>query len=342
MPIERLRFSEWMDRALHDPAQGYYARQVRTVGRHGDFSTSAVTSGLLGDALARWLCDELVRHPGIRTVIEVGGGDGSLSVAVRRSLGWWKRRMLRWIMVEVSEPLRTQQQSNVGRAGVQWCADMTGALESCGGHALIFHNELMDAFPVMLMQWDATEAAWREVWLTRESGAWREELEPAKISAAEQHRHVALTHSNWNTVPLRDGQRIELHAACHDWLRSWASRWHTGAMLTTDYGDIFPKLYHRQPRGTVRAYFMHHRLTGTQAYENMGRQDITADVNFTDLMTWGGELGWETAVFCTQREFLQRHVRDLDARTARDASAAFLADAEGAGTAFKTLVQRVR
>ena len=113
-------------------------------------------------------------------------------------------------------------------------------------------------------------------------------------------------------------------------------------MLTVDYGDLFPQLYHRRPRGTLRAYLRHQRLTGTEVYANMGRQDITADVNFTDLMNWGESLGWETQDFCTQREFLLRHVPATVARATTDPAVAHVTDEHGAGGAFKVLVQRVR
>jgi SAM-dependent MidA family methyltransferase len=326
-----------MARALHDPQRGYYATRVRAVGRRGDFSTAAGTGTLLGEAVARWLRDRLaMRRAGLQTVIEVGGGDGTLSAAVRRALGWWRRCRLNWFMVETSGPLRAQQEARLGQGKVRWFADMAEALRACDGRALIFHNELLDAFPVSLLQWDAAGARWREVWLAHETGAWREVLEPAEPGG---HESVALTPSAWGREPLRDGQRIEVAGGCRDWLRGWAPHWKQGAMLTIDYGDAFPRLYHRQPGGTVRAYFMQQRLTGPQVYENMGRQDITADVNFTDLIAWGGALGWKTAQFATQREFLLQHAAGMESRSRQDSADAFLLDEHGAGGAFKVLIQ---
>lgn len=113
-------------------------------------------------------------------------------------------------------------------------------------------------------------------------------------------------------------------------------------MLTLDYGGEFPQVYHRQPRGTLRAYLLHQRLTGASVYENMGRQDITADVNFTDLMRWGESCGWETSSLETQRDFLKRQLRGFAQRLSQDPALRFLADEHGAGTAFQALVQRVR
>lgn len=327
-----------MARALHDPECGYYATRVLAVGRHGDFSTSASAGSVLGEAIANWLRHELGTHAGsIRTVIEAGGGDGSLSCVVRGSLGRWKRRALQWFMVETSKPLRAQQEKNLGRNQVRWFSGMAEALQACDGRALIFHNELLDAFPVTLLQWHASDASWQEIWLTNEGGVWREVLEPADT---EQFKSASLAPPAWDPAPLRDGQRVEIGTACRTWLEHWAPYWNDGAMLTLDYGDTFPRLYHRQPLGTVRAYFKHQRLTGAEVYQNMGRQDITADVNFSDLITWGRKLGWETKQFITQREFLLQHVEGPEAVLQQDPAAAFLLDEHGAGSAFKALIQR--
>jgi SAM-dependent MidA family methyltransferase len=111
-------------------------------------------------------------------------------------------------------------------------------------------------------------------------------------------------------------------------------------MLTIDYGDAFPQVYHRRPGGTLRAYFAQQRLTGAEVYQRMGRQDITTDVNFTDLQRWGERLGWATEVFETQAEFIRRYVADAAERSRKDATDAYVLDPEGAGGAFRTLVQR--
>lgn len=105
-------------------------------------------------------------------------------------------------------------------------------------------------------------------------------------------------------------------------------------MLTIDYGDTYPALYHRRPAGSLRSYFHHQRLTGSDIYQNMGRQDITSDVSFSDLIQWGNDLGWQHEPLLTQREFLNPVVP-------RNASPAdqYLLDDYGAGSAFKVLMQ---
>jgi SAM-dependent MidA family methyltransferase len=156
----------------------------------------------------------------------------------------------------------------------------------------------------------------------------------------QQPASTALDPAAWTRAVLRDGQRVEVGDACRAWLQSWGAQWKRGAMLTIDYGDTFPEIYHRRPHGTVRAYALQQRLAGPEVYENMGRQDITADVNFTDLVAWGEELGWTTVQFTTQREFILQNLGGPGRRVQNRPADAFVLDEHGAGTAFKVLLQR--
>lgn len=327
-----------MEQALFDPAKGYYTARIRTVGRQGDFSTSATAGSLLGEAIAHWILEEQKAQPKVKHVIEVGGGDGSLSLAVRKALGWWRRRSLRWHLVEASPILKQKQQEKLKGSSAIWHESMSEALQACDGSAFIFHNELVDAFPVTILQWQAVSKTWQELWLEVTTAGWQESWQI--LSSLEQDKFSALRQWNADTPPPYDGQRVELHGSYAAWLQQWAPHWRAGAMLTVDYGDTFPALYHRQPRGTIRAYLMHQRFTGPGVYANMGRQDITTDVNFSDLIHWGKALHWTNDSLQTQRDFLQQHVQKFMERVEVDPAASFLTDDLGAGSAFKALVQR--
>jgi SAM-dependent MidA family methyltransferase len=306
-------FAAFMARALFDPERGYYTRHIKTVGTRGDFSTSATLSPSLGHAIADWLKAESHLQPHIRHIIEIGAGDGSLMQTVRKALGWWARRRFIFHIVETSPVLRQEQQKKL-RNPVVWHHDFESALTAAGGHAFIYHNELLDAFPATLVQWSTAEQRWLEVWVP-------EQLHPHDLDAAH---FSALRHTSF-----LDRQRCELHASVRDWLLQWIPHWKSGAMLTIDYGDEFPRLYHRRPHGTLRAYLLHQRLTGADIYANPGRQDITADINFTDYTAWLRELGLTHISQQTLAEFLHSH-----------SAPARLADPDGAGTAFKCFVHR--
>jgi SAM-dependent MidA family methyltransferase len=327
-------FSAFMDRALHDPERGYYARRVRAIGRQGDFATSATLSKNLARGIAEWIRRGIQSCPGVKSVIEIGAGSGDLLAEVRRALGWWMRRRLRFHIVESSPVLRERQQRRGDLSGVTWHAQMAEALQACDGRALIFHNELLDAFPVILAEWQVKTAEWQEVWVLSRDGTVRgEDLRPLRLREDQQPWFSALREWTPKTPPAAPRQRVELAAAAREWLRAWASAWRSGWMLIVDYGDGFPALYHRRPRGTLRAYLMHQRIEGPGVYTNPGRQDITADVNFTDLRAWCEALGWREVSFETQSDFLQRM-----GIAAHDHAGHRLADSADAGGAFKCFV----
>lgn len=322
----------FMWEALYHPEHGYYTRRVNAVGRKGDFSTAATLGDALGRAVAAWAARHRggVSRRGRWHLIELGGGSGELAAQVRRSLPWWTRIGLRYHLVEVSAGLRAaQQQRLAGERNVRWHTQIDAALDAAGGRALIFSNEFVDAFPCVQLVRDGRSDRWREVCLT-----WPARAERLEEALRDRDDSAAATATGGQLPPVAD-QRVEIHLAYQRWLAGWQPRWHAGRLLTIDYGDVLPTLYHRRPKGTLRAYCRHQIFTGPEVYARFGQQDLTVDVNFSDLIAWGEALGLSTAGFCTQAEFLGRWLRGGDRQSAPDR----LCDPAGAGGAFKVLEQ---
>jgi len=316
----RISVEEFMRLALHDPEHGYYSRNVRTVGRGGDFSTTATIHGALGKAIAQWR----KQH----NLIEIGAGDGSLAESVLNAAGWWGRRRLRYHIVDSSQPLVEQQREKLARFGsrVKWHEDMGAALGACGGQADVFSNELVDAFPAVSLRWNAGREAWDEVFVTAEGVEVFERCEEEP---------------DWGSLSLRDGQRCEWHRSYRDWLAGWLPGLKHGRLLTIDYGgNDLHEIYERRLNGSLRAYFAQMRLDGVEEfYQRVGRQDLTADVHFTDVLRWGEALGLEASSLSDQREFLIKQLPGIEKKAKRDAALDFLLDEHGAGGAFKVLEQ---
>lgn len=304
-----------MDLALHDPRRGYYARRIQAVGRGGDFTTTPMLTPALGKAVAAWASNAL-RESGCRDLIELGPGEGALAAAVLVGIPWLQRLRLRLHLVERSAPLREKQQARLG-SKVLWHDSIESALAACGGRACIYSNEFADAFPVRRLRKDAQDT-WSEL-----------HLNPAE----EWLPCSDLPDSSVFTQPYTPGQVVEVAEAYHHWLVAWLPSWQAGRMLTIDYGSPVASLYHRRPRGSIRAYFMQQRLEGPAIYENPGRQDLTADMNFTDLQHWAKPYA-ETVKLISQRDFL------LPYASTAQAADAHATDPDGAGSAFLVLDQR--
>lgn len=348
-----ISFERFMQEALYHPTFGYYTAHIRTVGgSRGDFATSPTLSHLMGQAIGVWIRRE-IEATGLEPpwhVIEVGGGEGSLMREVigtlegRSGRSWWpfSRRSFHFHLVEVSGRLRDRQRETLGRhAGrVRWHDQLEDALQSARGEAVVFSNELVDAFPVVALRYDGERRDWEEVCLTfdRHEGL-HERLVPLIDSRSNWDR--AAFSALHDSLGWPDGQRIELHDSYRRWWANWAPHLRKGSLLTIDYGAPIATLYHRRPEGSLRAYFRHQRLTGPGIYRLFGRQDLTADVNFDDLTAWGEAGGFRPQATWSQADFLRSLAGDSATSLASvDRAAAFLLEPGGAGEAFQVLAQR--
>jgi len=324
-----LPFERFMELALYHPTQGYYTRRIQEVGRSGDFSTTATLSPALGRAIAHWIREELKFHQARPPfhLIEAGPGNGMLARTVLESLPWLMRRQVRLHLVEVSPPLRAHQEKTLRRHArhIRWHTSISDALNEISREqsrpALIYSNEFFDAFPIRVFR--RAEASIQELHLSHRDDHLEELWLPA------DHPPESLVFSS----PSPENQRLEVSTAAHHWLITAAGHLDHGSILTIDYGGSCEEIYRRRPHGTIRAYFQHQCLTGPAVYQNIGYQDLTADVLFDDLESWGAALGLETVPRLTQATFLAPFLEE-------GAGDAFISSPHGAGSAFKVLIQR--
>jgi SAM-dependent MidA family methyltransferase len=325
-----VRVEAFLRAALHDPDDGYYARRLRGIGRRGDFSTSATIGPWLGRAIASWARRRGRGLGGIdRHLIEIGGGTGELAEAILRALGPFERLRTTYHLVEGSAPLEREQRRRLRGRRVRWHADARAALAAASGRALVFSNELVDSFPCLLVE--RRGALWHEVHVDFEGERPVERLEP--LDEPRLLRWPASVLARGERFP--EGQRCEIHLAYAEWLAELAPALRRGRLLTIDYGETVERLYDRRPHGSLRGYFHHQLVLGRERFMRRGRQDLTADVNFTDLAAWGARSGLATAALSTQREFLLEFLPGAVRLAAREPALAYLLAEEGPGGAFK-------
>lgn len=316
-----MSFEDFMALALYEPVFGYYTAGIRDVGgARADFATSATLTGALSHAIACWLRSEIAERGWEKPfdVIEVGAGNGALAEGIIKSLNWRERRKFRYHIVDISHLMREQQREKLDRFRVSWHGDIQNALRSCNGRAMIISNELIDAFPAKWLRWNGNDSRWDEVFVrySEESGL------------GERFRPLPgnFPLSDFSATGMKDkqvGSRIEIQPSVKKWLSETTEDWREGAMLTIDYGGTTDEIYHRRPGGTMRGYYKHERIEGGQVYLRPGSQDITVDVNFTDVQHWGEELGLKTVSYETQAEFLKRFGQGKDVMATSEAGESF-------------------
>lgn len=315
-----LSTEQFMEIALFDEQGGYYNSNINTIGFRGDFSTSATLSDLLARRLvAEWkrVCEVCGRT---LPFLEIGGGNGDLAMGIARELGFFGRLRATYLMVDRSRTLRDFQKM-VGGQFVRVYATIEEALKRCGGRAFIFCNELPDAFPAR--QFRYTEGQWMELGYTVTDGRIVRGLRPCP-TLPRSHAFA-----RW----AKEGQIIEVHESYHQWYAAWQPLWTLGAMVTIDYGELNDTLYHRRPAGTLRGYKAHRLLTAEELPALAGHCDITADINFSDIITLAQSCVGDKLCYMSQRDFLKDYAKPDNAADQH------LIAVPGAGDHFNVLTQ---
>ena len=122
-----------------------------------------------------------------------------------------------------------------------------------------------------------------------------------------------------------------------------------GYVLTIDYGYEAADLYSDdRSKGTLQSYYRH--TDGHSPYQRVGRQDMTAHVDFTALIEEGRAAGLRPVFLTTQGEFLhslgydqmemsvQKSNWDREEKEASSSAMRDLVNPNGLGK-FKVLVQ---
>ncbi|MEM1444221.1 MAG: SAM-dependent methyltransferase, partial [Verrucomicrobiota bacterium] len=200
------------------------------------------------------------------------------------------------------------------------------SLQYLPGHSaiLVFSNELVDAFPAKWLRWSEMEKCWLEVFVKfdRESGVG-EVLRPLPKGFPDYQ---------FSALGLKDppsDQRVEIQPLFQRWLGNLAENLFQGSILTIDYGGRPTEIYARRPGGSLRGYYRQERVEGAGIYQRFGKQDLTVDVNFEDLISWGEDFDLETVSEESQSSFLCRYGEGSD-----------LMAQDGPGEAFRVLLQR--
>jgi SAM-dependent MidA family methyltransferase len=264
-----LSFRDYMEIVLYDPELGYYSGPRSPVGKAADFVTSPSLSPVFSFALGR-LVREFLSRTGdvVSQIVDIGCGDGTLIHSVGAEAPGPE-----YVGVERSDSL-----------------DDLPPAES----RLIISNELFDAQPFARLV--RRGSALHELTVAERDGAldWGERPAGEEYESYFAERGIALDDGQFADVSL---EWESLYAAiCRVVPR--------GLIVTFDYGFPQESLFRSRLRryGTAAAYAG--QRVSRDLLANPGRQDLTAHINFTDLIRAGESAGFETLFFDRQAKFL--------------------------------------
>jgi SAM-dependent MidA family methyltransferase len=289
--VDRIRadgpisFAEYVEAALYDPLDGFYARG-RRLGLRGAFSTAPTRQPRFADAVAAEAraCYEALGRPGRFALVEIGPGDGTLARALGERLAGVVSEL---VLVERAEGMRAAQREALESASVpvRW-AESPEAVHADAG--FVAANELFDALPFRLLEWPD-----ELIVVADEDDRLREDRRRAsdELGAALQ-----------GEAEPQPGGRYALRPEGPELLLALARTVERGRILVADYGGEGGEVH--AGRDPVRTFVG--GLPGADPLEAPGSQDITADVDFGPLRRAACEAGLVELVYEEQEAWRAR------------------------------------
>lgn len=345
-----ITFRDWMSAALYDPAEGYYCRRdLARWGRAGDYRTSPERSPLFAATFAHYFARlyEKLGAPASWTIIEAGAGAGHFAAGALETL----RRDFPEIFARTRYLIDEASADAVERAG--------GALSRFGERvefsriaesgartdvAIVFANELLDAFPVHRVT--MRDGQLSELCVGCDvtgKFAWVERP-PSTPRLAAYFRKLQ--------IELAEEQVAEVNLEALAWIAGVARLLRRGFLILVDYGAEAFELYDASARhaGTLRAFYRHHSPDDLLAQP--GEQDLTTTVDWTSIANAGAAAGLQTILLERQDKFLLRaglleQLERLTASAQSEAEVAALRTSarhmilpDGMSASFQVLVQK--
>lgn len=271
LAAEAVPASEVMALALYHTELGYYRQAAGPWGLEGkDYYTALDSGPLLGATLALRLeaAWERLGRPGAFTVLEPGAGRGWLGRDLLASAREPFASALRYLHQDDSPAGRREAQDALapwlgsGRARLVPEGDVVPPFVGA-----IVSNELFDALPAQPWRW--TGEVWEREVLASEGPAW-EAGDPGEAGA-------------WFAAQaeggLEPGDGSVWCEGLPGLVTSLASSLEAGLFLAFDYGEAAPRLL---AKGADLRRFRGHQVDG-RWWEDLGRADLTADVDLTRL-----------------------------------------------------------
>ena len=179
------------------------------------------------------------------------------------------------------------------RERVRWTDDLR-KIERDGFCGVVIANEFLDSLPFHRLKLHGGET--REVFLSLRDGEIEEVLRDPETEGLYEFSKRYLDE-------YVQGEEAEACLLAGKWLAEVGAALQKGFILSIDYGSLAPELYSPGRRkGTYRCFYRHE--LSSNPYIRVGEQDITADVNFSELIRIGDTLGLSTIKYATQGQFL--------------------------------------
>ena len=299
--LGRITFAEFMETCLYDPDLGYYNSDADRIGTSGDYYTAPSTHPGFGATIALQLKTmwEILGCPKTFTIVEGGGNKGRLAVDILSylsllddefisSLEYWILETNRRTLIDIKSFV-----PNTAKTNLSW--EINTDIPPIENGVFI-SNELFDAYPRHRLQNFPNEL--QEIYVSLNNTDFVETIDvPSSVALIQHFKDLQIT--------LPSGAKVEVDLQGPKFMEKIGESIQTGFVITIDYGYPAETLYSRKyMNGTLFCYYEH--TSSTNPYIRIGKQDITAHVDFSTLATSGERQGLKVESLMTQQRYLKK------------------------------------
>ncbi|MBY7734692.1 class I SAM-dependent methyltransferase [Francisella philomiragia] len=296
-----LLFRDFMNMALYYPELGYYSGFKEKISSNGDFITVTSQTSLFARTFARQFALVISELGRDSNVIEFGAGSGKFAVDCMHELNSLGSLPDKYIIVELSNDLKSRQQENVRKNipelydRFEWVTE----LPKYKLKAVVFANEVLDAMPVDIFRAQNNQLIQQGVSFVNNKRNLVDMIENDKLFEYEANRVLL------DNINFEDGYTSEINTWIRPWIKSLYDILESGMIFLCDYG-YHRSLYYSKERcmGTLACYHQH--KINYDPFINIGEQDITAHVDFTTVAEAATEAGFQLDGYMTQANFLKK------------------------------------
>ena len=294
-----ISFCRFVELSLFHPRHGYYSSGRARIGKKGDFYTAPSVHRSFGETISRFLAEASVLLEGEKfVVVEFGASGGQLASDILEGLRENHPDLYLktdYVMSEISPAaIQTAKERLQGYGErVRW-TDSPFKITEDGFCGVVIANEFLDSLPFHRLKSDRGEM--REIFLSLRRGKIEEVLRDPGTEGVYEFSKRYLDE-------YMQGEEAEACLLAPKWLAEAGTALEKGFVLSIDYGSLAPELYSPERRkGTYRCFYRHE--LSTNPYIRIGEQDITANVNFSELIRAGDAVDLSTVTYTTQGQFL--------------------------------------
>ena len=279
-------FDEFINLALYHNKYGYYRSSKQKFGVSGDFVTAPELSPIFGKCLAKQFSEILKKND---SILEFGAGSGILAVNILEYLAKNNKLPKKYYIIELSAHLQKIQANIIKKylpnqlSSVKWLKKMP-----VNFNGVVIANEVLDAMPFKRFLFEKNRVFELCVDYKNNEFIW----------------HKAITKRKFTfTPPSNCIYKTEINDYIKPWLLTLFDALSSAVVFIIDYGYGASEYYHiDRTEGTLRCYYK--QRASEDIFSNIGSQDITASVNFSDVANSAKALGFSILGYTTQGHFL--------------------------------------